>query len=64
MREGCEICEATLVGDGSQHYARHLASARRVIEGVERLDLNPDRAVTARAWVGICNKNLRKIPIY
>jgi hypothetical protein len=30
-----------------------------MIEGVERLDLNPARATTAREWVKICNKKLR-----
>ena len=55
----CEICEATLAGDDPEHYSRHLREARRIIEGVERLDLNPNRATTARAWVKICNKKLR-----
>jgi hypothetical protein len=56
----CEICDTTLAGDGSAHYSRHLANAKRLIEEVKKMGLEPNRAATAREWLKICAKNLKK----
>ena len=58
MQQHCEICKTPLKEDWRDHFARHLVTARQVIDETKSLGLGPGRAASALEWVKICRKRL------